>query len=106
MGKSVIISVRGALVGPRRVEHDLGRLRGGFQEQAREFTASLAVGLPTGLGIQVNGYPICRISRRNLVFQLADFLRVLTLPLFLLARMSPSEKRRMVAMFLAPWPAR
>ena len=57
-------------------------------------------------GFQVNGHFICRISRRKSVFQLADFLRVLTLPLDLLARTRPSAKRRTTAMFLAPWPAR
>lgn len=58
------------------------------------------------LGIQVNDHFCCRSSRRNLVFQLADFLLVLMLPLVLLARMRPREKRRRVAMFLAPWPLR
>src|SRR5271163_1158094 len=57
-------------------------------------------------GIQVNDHFICRISRRNWVFQLADFRRVLMLPLDLLARRRPSAKRRTTAMFLAPWPAR
>jgi hypothetical protein len=57
-------------------------------------------------GFQVNGHFICRIWRRKSVFQLADFLRVLTLPLDLSARMRPSEKRRTTAMFLAPWPVR
>ena len=38
--------------------------------------------------------------------QLADFLRVLTLRLDLLARTRPSAKRRTMAMFLAPWPLR
>ena len=57
-------------------------------------------------GIQVNDHFICRISRRNWVFQLADLRRVLMLPLDLLARRRPSAKRRTTAMFLAPWPAR
>jgi hypothetical protein len=57
-------------------------------------------------GFQVNDHFICRISRRKLVFQLADFLRVLTLPFDLLAITSPSAKRRTTAMFLAPLPAR
>ncbi|MFZ1961881.1 MAG: hypothetical protein WAU78_00155, partial [Roseiarcus sp.] len=37
-------------------------------------------------GFQVNGHFICRISRRKFIFQLADFLRVLTLAGDLLAR--------------------
>ena len=45
-------------------------------------------------GIQVNGHLICRISRRNCVFQLADLRRVLMLPFDLLARRRPSAKRR------------
>src|SRR3984957_2434820 len=62
--------------------------------------------MSTRHGIQVYGYFICRISRWNWVFQLADFRRVLMLPLDLLARRRPSAKRRTTAMFLAPWPAR
>ncbi len=57
-------------------------------------------------GFQVNGHFICRISRRKFIFQLADFLRVLTLAGDLLARTRPRAKRRTMAMFLAPWPVR
>ena len=62
--------------------------------------------LAARLGIQVNDHLSCRISRRNWGLQPAAFRLVLTLPFDLLARTSPSAKRRMVAMFLAPWPAR
>jgi hypothetical protein len=64
------------------------------------------VALATRLGIQVNDHLSCRISRRNWGLQPAAFRLDLTLPFDLLARTSPSAKRRRVAMFLAPWPAR
>jgi len=58
------------------------------------------------LGIQVNGHLSCRIWRRKPGFQPALLRRVLTLPFDLLARTRPRAKRRITAMFLAPWPAR
>src|ERR1019366_5783672 len=62
--------------------------------------------LGTRLGIQVNGHLSCRIWRRKPGFQPALLRRVLTLPFDLLARTRPRTKRRITAMFLAPWPAR
>src|SRR5450830_1581902 len=60
----------------------------------------------TRLGIQVNGHLSCRIWRRKPGFQPALLRRVLTLPFDLLDRTRPRTKRRITAMFLAPWPAR
>ena len=80
----------------------------GKTQQARELLAPVYGWFTEGSrhGIQVNDHFICRISRRNWVFQLADFRRVLMLPLDLLARRRPSAKRRTTAIFLAPWPVR
>src|SRR5205809_2980648 len=66
----------------------------------------LALSWKARSGFQVNDHLIWRIVRRKFGSQPADFRRVLTLPLCLLARTRPRAKRRTTAMFLAPDPVR
>ena len=106
VGRDKTIKLRGPQGFIDHVHHKLSAYRWNLVDRFAADLVFLVTEVDSRLGIQVNDHLSCRISRRNFGVQPAAFRLDLTLPFDLLARTSPSAKRRMVAMFLAPWPAR